>query len=181
MPSPRFLQLLLRPEARRRLGIRIAASGVLGILLAAALACSSAPPPQQPPVREPVTRAPEPLELEPADRPYLIDPLEGYAGAAGPETRDRTRNAWLDLMEAGDTQGAVRAASQLLEADPDYGPAQVLYAQVDFAAGEDLRVVERLLPLRETAPGYTAGQLLLGRAAERLGDVPLAYSAYRAV
>ncbi|MFL6193833.1 MAG: tetratricopeptide repeat protein [Thermoanaerobaculia bacterium] len=98
-----------------------------------------------------------------------------------PESRERTRNAWLDLMEAGDVEGTVRTAAELLERQPDFLPAQVLYAQVDFAAGEDRRVVDRLLPVGDAMSTYTASQLLLGRSAERLGDVALAYAAYRAV
>jgi hypothetical protein len=42
-------------------------------------------------------------------------------------------------------------------------------------------VTERLLPLGDAQPTYTASQLLLGRAAELAGDLPLAYAAYRAI
>jgi hypothetical protein len=90
-------------------------------------------------------------------------------------------NAWRDLLEAGDTTGAARASAEMLEAEPDFPPAQVLAAQVDFAAGENTRVVERLLPVGDALPTYTASQLLLGRATERLGDIALSYSAYRAI
>jgi hypothetical protein len=155
-------------------------AAVSGVLLAAVLACTSAPPPPQP-VREPVQRAPEPLALEPADRPYVIDPLEGYAREADPQLVKRLRNAWRDLVEAGDTEGAARAAAEMLEQSPDFLSAQVLAAQVDFAARENTRVVARLLPVGDALPTYTASQLLTGRAAERLGDVALAYAAYRAV
>ena len=175
MPSPRFLRHLLRPEARRHAG-----ASLLAVLLAASLACSSAPPPQ-PPAREPVGRAPQPLALDQADRSYLIDPLEGYAPQVAPDRQDRLRNVWRDLLEMGDAEGAVRVASEMLEEDPEFLPAQVLIAQVEFADREDRRVVERLLPVGDAMPTYTASQLLIGRAAERLGDVPLAYSAYRAI
>ncbi|HYO16546.1 MAG TPA: hypothetical protein VE685_25390, partial [Thermoanaerobaculia bacterium] len=63
----------------------------------------------------------------------------------------------------------------------DLHPALVLAAQVDFASGDDQAVIDRLLPVSDSLPGYTASQLLLGRSAERLGDIPLAYSAFRAV
>jgi hypothetical protein len=175
MPSPRFLRHLLRPEARRHAG-----ASLLAVLLAAGVACKSAPPPQ-PPAREPVGRAPQPLVLEQADRSYLIDPLEGYARQVDPDSRDRLRNVWRDLLEVGDTTGAVRVGSEMLEEDPEFLPAHVLIAQVEFADGEDRRVVERLLPVGDALPTYTASQLLIGRAAERLGDVPLAYAAFRAI
>jgi hypothetical protein len=52
---------------------------------------------------------------------------------------------------------------------------------VDFAAGEHAAVARRLLAVGDQLPAYTASQLLLGRAAEKLGDIPLAYAAFRAV
>jgi hypothetical protein len=180
-PSPRRLPLpRLKIQRLRRLpGRRIASAALLGVLLAAGLACSSAPPP---PVRQPATRpAPEPLALETADRPYLIDPLEGYASPVDPQLRERLEDAWRRLLDASDTAGASRAAAEMLARDPGFLPAQVLAAQVDFAAGENTRVVERLLAVGDAMPAYVASQLLLGRAAERLGDVALAYSGYRAI
>jgi hypothetical protein len=178
MPSPPLPRRLPHPDIWRH-GRRTVAAPILVVLLAASLACKSAPP--APPVRPPVAKPHEPLELEAADRPYLIEPLEGYPRAVDPELRDRLLNVWRDLLEESDTEGATRTAAELLEEDPALFPAQVLAAQVDFAARDDRRVVERLLPVGDELPTYTASQLLLGRAAERLGDVPLAYAAYRAV
>lgn len=180
MPSPPFPQRRTAPEAGERHGRRIAAASLLVVLLAS-FACTTAPPPPPSSNREPVQRAPEPLALDPADRPYLTDPLEGYPRNVGPEIRERLANVWRDLLEAGDTEGALRVSAELREEEPDLLPAHVLAAQVDFAAREDRRVVERLLPVGDEVPTYTASQLLLGRAAERLGDIPLAYSAFRAV
>lgn len=124
-----------------------------------------------------------PLALEPADRPYLIDPLEGYApkADAGERPRADLEAAWRNLVDAGDTEGAAKAAEEILAANPEFLPAQVLAAQVDFAKAENTHVVARLLPVGDALPTYTASQLLIGRAAERLGDTALAYSAYRAV
>src|SRR5947199_346774 len=179
MPSPPFPRRLPHPEVRRRPGRRIAAAAVLGVLMAAALACTSAPPP--PPVRQPVPQAPEPLALDAADRPYVLDPMEGYTREADAQLRDRLERVWHDLVDTGDTAEAIRASAEMLDASPGFLPAQVLAAQVDFAAGENTHVVTRLLPVGDTLPTYTASQMLIGRAAERLGDVALAYSAYRAV
>src|SRR3954463_3416559 len=179
MPSPPFPRRLPHPEVRRRPGRRIAAAAALGVLLAAALACTSAPPP--PPVRQPVPQAPVPLALDAADRPYVLNPLEGYNREVDAQLRNRLEGVWHDLVDTGDTEGALRASAEMLQASPDFLPAQVLAAQVDFAAGENTHVVTRLLPVGDTLPTYTASQMLIGRAAERLGDVALAYSAYRAV
>src|SRR4029077_19824280 len=122
-PSP----LRLPPEGRRRPGRQIGAAAILGVLLAVSLGCTSAAPP--PPVREPVQRAPVPLALEPADRPYLIDPFEGYSGRM--DDAKALESAWRNLVDAGDTAGAARAAAEMLAASPDFLPAQVLAAQVD--------------------------------------------------
>jgi tetratricopeptide (TPR) repeat protein len=177
MPSPRLLRRLPHPEARRQ-GRRIVAAPILVVLLAVGLACTSSPPP---PPAQPVALPRTPLDLEPADRPYLIDPLEGYSRTVDPAMGERLSNLWRDLLEEGDIEGAARAAAKMLGEDAELFPAQVLAAQVDFATRDDRRVIERLLPVGDAMPTYTASQLLLGRATERLGDIPLAYAAYRAV
>src|SRR5262245_47486799 len=104
MPSPPSPRRLPRPEIRYR-GRRTFAAPILAVLLAAGAACTSAPPPS--PVRPPVAR-PQPLALEAEDRPYLIDPLEGYPRAVDPDVRDRLLDVWRDLLEVGDTAGATR-------------------------------------------------------------------------
>src|SRR3954452_3020946 len=142
MPSPPSPRRLPLPEARRRSGRRIATAAVLlGVLLAAAFGCTSAPPPQ--PSAVPVQRAPEPLALEPADRPYVVNPLEGYPREADAQLRGRLEGVWHDLVDTGDTAGALRASAEMVEKAPDFLPAQVLAAQVDFAAGENTSVVSR--------------------------------------
>jgi len=107
--------------------------------------------------------------------------MEGYTREADAQLRDRLERVWHDLVDTGDTAEAIRASAEMLDASPGFLPAQVLAAQVDFAAGENTHVVTRLLPVGDVLPTYTASQMLIGRAAERLGDVALAYSAYRAV
>jgi Flp pilus assembly protein TadD len=151
---------------------------LLAVLLAAGAACTTAP---TPPVRPPVRRPPEPLALAPADRPYLIDPFEGYSRDVDPERRERLTAAWHDLLDQGETAAASRIAEEMLAEDPQFLPAQVLAAQVQLAAGDDHDVLLRLLPVGDALPTYTASQILLGRATERMGDVALAYSAFRAV
>ncbi|MFY9822095.1 MAG: hypothetical protein WAM82_11985, partial [Thermoanaerobaculia bacterium] len=176
MPSPPSQRRPI-PEAGGH-GCRAAtALLLLAALLAAGTACTSAP---KPPVRPPV-RPPEPLALAPADRPYLIDPFEGFSRAVDPERRERLTTAWHNLLERGETAEASRMADEMLAEDPELFPAQVLAAQVEIAAEDDRAVLRRLLPVGDVMPTYTASQLLLGRATEHLGDIALAYSAYRAV
>ncbi|HEY4573205.1 MAG TPA: hypothetical protein VIJ26_04560, partial [Thermoanaerobaculia bacterium] len=63
----------------------------------------------------------------------MINPLEGYSREADAQLRDRLEGVWHDLVDTGDTAGALKAATEMLEASPDFLPAQVLAAQVDFA------------------------------------------------
>jgi hypothetical protein len=177
MPSPPSLQRPTLPEGGRHGRRAATALLLLAVLLAAGAACTTAP---QPPVRPPV-RPPEPLALAPADRPYLIDPFEGYSRDADPERRERLTAAWHGLLDRGETAAASRVAGEMLAEDPQFLPAQVLAAEVELAAGDDHAVLLRLLPVGDALPTYTASQLLLGRATERMGDIALAYSAFRAV
>lgn len=169
MPSPRFQQL-------RRTSIE--AAGLLG--LACLIACSSAPPPVAVPTR------PEPAEprLAKSERPYLVDPSTGYApeaSTADVSHRGELTAGYHRLFDEGEPAAAREAADAVLAADPGFPPALVLAAQADFAADRWAEVVARLVPVLDKLPTYVAGQLVLGRAAERLGDLPLAYSAYRAI
>ncbi len=178
MPSRRLQRLLPRRDGAARSAFRLAAVSLLSAALLTA--CSSAPPP---PPREPVATpgpAPEPLALEQSDRAYLINPLEGYPQEADPERWRRIETAYEDLLEASAVEEARETAAELIEEDPGFYPAQVLAAQAEFAGGDYRTVVGRLLPVGDALPSYTASQLLLGRAAERHGDLPLAYAAYRA-
>ena len=63
----------------------------------------------------------------------------------------------------------------------EFAPAQVLLAQVDFAASRPREASTRLAPVVELLPDYTAAQLLRGRAAELTGDPLAAFLAYRAL
>jgi tetratricopeptide (TPR) repeat protein len=114
-------------------------------------------------------------------RAWLLDPLEGYAQAIDPPREEGLRSAHRALLEESDVEGARAAAAELLEVDPNLAPAHVLAAQADFVDGRSREIVSRLVPIGDRMPGYVASQLLLGRAAETGGDIPLAYAAYRAV
>lgn len=115
------------------------------------------------------------------DRPFVVDPLEGYplVPAAGPA--QEVRQAYAALARSGDTAVAGAAAAGMLERDPGLHPAMVLAAEAELLSGEAEAAVERLEPVVGELPGYTAAQLVLGRAAERSNQVPRAYQAYRAV
>ncbi|HUP43299.1 MAG TPA: hypothetical protein VM599_08825 [Thermoanaerobaculia bacterium] len=116
-----------------------------------------------------------------ADRPFVVDPLAGYPLAAAPEPAARAREGWAALVRTGDAEAARALAAELLDADPGFHPAAVLAAQADFLAGQDAAALERLEPLVQELPAYTAAQLLRARTAERLGRIPEAFAAYRSV
>jgi hypothetical protein len=166
MPSPRSPRH--RPATKR-------AAALLAVLLAA---CTTAAPP---PRREPERPRPATLDVAREEEAYLLDPLAGYGGAGGEAGRRAVTAAHAALLREGDVAAARRAAEELLAADPGFAPASVLIAQADHLENRWPAVVERLLPLGDAQPTYTASQLLLGRAAERVDDPALAYAAYRAV
>lgn len=184
MPSPRFLpHPIRRPEAgtRRRPVLRAVPALTLSVLLPLALALGacgsgaatpaparpSAPPPQQP--------------FATGEQAYLVDPLTGYPRDVEPERAERLREAHRALLSNSERDAAVEAAAGMLESDPAFHPAQVLLGQVELGEGEPAKVVARLLPVSDEMPQYIAAQLLLGRAAELTGDLPLAYAAFREV
>ena len=177
MPSPRF------PPRRttrldvgfRRLLVLLVFPAILGMLGA----CGSAPSGPAPSPEQPRRPQLQPFAVE--EQPFLVDPLTGYPRQADPERQDRIQAAHRALLTASDREGALETAEELLREDPGFAPAQVLVAQVELGEGSFAKAVERLLPVSDEMPQYVASQLVLGRAAEQAGDVPLAYSAYREI
>jgi hypothetical protein len=153
-------------------------AAVLLPAIALASACTGGGPPPPRPAPPPETVAEAAIRHE---RAYLLDPFDGYAGPADSARRDRIERAYRDLVDTASLTAARQAAAGLIAAAPDFTPAQVLAAEVDFAQGDYRAVVGRLLPVGDAQPNYTASQLVLGRAAELLDDAPLAYAAFRAV
>jgi hypothetical protein len=143
-----------------------------------ATACAEHPPPAARPPAAPESDVAATVRRE---RAYLLNPLEGYGQSVDPARGERIARAYETLVATGSAAPARQTAAELLAAAPSLAPAEVLAAQVDFAEGNDQAVVVRLLAVGDAQPNYTASQLVLGRAAELAGDVPLAYAAFRAV
>ncbi len=149
----------------------------LPVLLALLVAgCAESRPPARP--QPPETEAAATVRRE---RAYLLNPLEGYAQTVDPGRRERLTRGFEILLSTGSVVEARQTGTELLEVAPGFAPAKVLLAQADFATGNDRAVIDRLLAVGDAQPNYTAGQLLMGRAAERAGDLALAYAAFRAV
>ena len=144
----------------------------LGVLLGTGVSllvagCAAGPPP------------PKVVPAVPAEeRPYLLAPTEGYPLTVDRERALRVDEAHVALVERGGNGAARAAASQLLEQDPGFHPAQVLLAQAQFLAHDPGAVTEGLSAVTAELPTYTAAALLLGRAAELQRDLPLAYRAF---
>lgn len=171
-PSPQRLRLPRWTPGWERAGTLL-----LAVLLAGAFACSSAPPP----IETPAPREPEAPRVSPEERGYLLAPSVGFAGEIGAERAEELERAHRRLTERGDLEEARRVAGELLAEEPAWPPALVLAAQAELIDRRYRKAVDLLLPVVEREPSYVAAQLLLGRAAELLGDIPLAYASFRAV
>ncbi len=145
---------------------RLAAGAVAAILLGACAA------------RRPLAPAPPVSQTE---LPFLASPLEGYPLTVDRERGLRVTDAYTALLDRGDGAATQAAAMRLLADDPGFHPAAVLAAQASFVRHDPAAAVERLRPVIAELPAYTAAALLLGRAAEQLPDLSLAFRAYTGV
>ena len=169
MPSRRS-----RPRTERPRPVRVFAAFAGGIAALVLAACPSSGPPPKP--------APSLGDALPvADRSFLPSPLEGAPGEPDPARDAALGEAYRLLAAVGDSAGAREGARALLAADATYHPAEVLVGQADYLAGDFAGVVTRIGLVAESEPRYTAALLLLGRSAERLGDLANAYAAYLSV
>lgn len=155
-------------HSRWRLGLSLA-----GVLL---LVCCGGGPPAPPP--RPVEPSPPVSESE---RPFLLDPFEGYSAAVDASRFAAMQSAHRELLERQDSSSAQAVAHELLDIDPGFAPARALLAQARFVAGDFAGAVAELEPLVESMPGYPAACLTRGRAQERLGEVVAAYVTYRSL
>ncbi len=124
--------------------------------------------------------APEAPVVRPATRedPFVIQPLSGYPLTATDELTTGLASAYDDLRLGVDLLTVEAAARQLLEDDAGFLPARVLLAQVQYLGQRDSEAIDELSPIVDELPSYTAAQLLLGGAAERAGNLPIALEAY---
>ncbi len=140
------------------------------LLLLPAVACSGLRP--RPAPQSPFTAA---------DRPFLVTPIRGYPLLVPLRGEQEVVAAHRALVEMGMVDQAARSATEWLTADPGFHPAAVLQAAADFGLGRWQEAALRLEPVVAELPGYVAAQLLLGRAREKLQDLPAAVTAYAAV
>ncbi len=139
------------------------------LLTVLAAGCASAP------------RAPVPTQRVPAEEwRYVLPPLTGYPLTVPLQTEEALNAAARGLADSSGWTRVAEQASEMLETDPGLHPASLLLAQVAFLNRDYQAVLDRLLPVIDELPEYDAAQLLVGRAADETGDLPLAYAAFRA-
>lgn len=96
----------------------------------------------------------------------------------------QVRDIHRDLLREGGGRAAAITwgrTEEILAQDPGFHPATVLAAEADLVVGNAESAVERLTPVVNEMPLYTAAQLVRGRAAETLARIPEAFASYRAV
>ena len=108
---------------------------------------------------------------------FLADPLLGYPRGVSVDERLRLSRAHQAVV-ARQPSLAMGEAVDLLERNPDLHPARLVLAQVELATGDHQAAHERVRRLVEEVEGYFAARLLLARAAEKVGDLAVAYDGY---
>lgn len=151
------------------LGLRVVRA--LLALLALSLSWSCATTEAPAPVPRQVTR----------DDPFLLEPGGSYPLAGVSELSRRAELAYGALRRGEDLTEVETAGREMLAEDPGFHPATVLLAQVEYLRDEDGAAIELLRPVVDELPEYRAAQMLLGRAAERSGDLPTALEAFAQV
>ncbi len=138
----------------------------LPALLLAGACAEVAPAPPAP--RQPV-----------AERLFLLPPTAGYPGDLDPGLSAALDELHRRLLTEGAGAELSRLVDALARERAEAAPVQVLVAQLELVRGDAEGAARRLDPLVAQWPAYDAAVLLLGRARERLGDLPAAFDAYR--
>ncbi len=118
------------------------------------------------------------VQLTARKDPYVVGPATGYSLAAAGAAAQRVEAAFEALSVGRDLADVETAGRDVLQETPEYRPAAVLLAQVEYLRRDDAAATRLLRPWVEELPDYTAAQLLLGRLAERAGDLPVALEAF---
>ncbi len=115
------------------------------------------------------------------ERPYLVSPGTGYPRIPDPGQLRAVEELYRKLVEGRKAAAGIRHETlELLEKIPSFHPAIVLLAQAELVEGLPAQAKDRLIPVVQHFPEYSAAQTALGRAAENLGEIPDAYGAYLA-
>ena len=122
---------------------------------------------------------PPPVAVEPdPEAAFLVDPLLGYPLGVSVDERLRLAQAHAALVTRRQASAATVEANALLERNSELHPAHLVLAQVDLAQGNHREALERARRLVDAVGDYFGARLLQARAAEKVGDVILAYDGY---
>ncbi len=124
---------------------------------------------------------PPPSGLSARVDPFVVAPAVGYPMTGTAELTQEVETAYRGLLAGRDLSEVEDVAREVLAEDPGFHPAAVLLAQVEYLRPDDAAATELLQPVVEELPEYTAAQLMLGRVAERSGDLPAALGAFASI
>jgi len=112
---------------------------------------------------------------------YLVPPSTGAPPGIPAEDLRDVDAAFQSRLLAGNPSGAAAAADELLKRDADSAAARTLLGQARLVGGDLSGARTVLETVTARYPTYTAAQLALGRAADRVADAVAAYAAYRQI
>ncbi len=115
------------------------------------------------------------------ERPFLLPPASGYPGELDAGLGAALEDLYRRLLADGAGPDLLRVADGLVRERPDSSPTQVFVAQLELVGGDMEGARRRLAPVVRQWPSYDAAQLLFGHVNEGLGDLPLAFDAYRQI
>ena len=111
---------------------------------------------------------------------YLIDPRIGADATASPDVATRMEAAWRYFLQR-DYANARRQIADIDTRAPQYTPASLLEAMVDFREGNLNTAEAAVNQIRQRHPEYTAAHVLAGEIALAAKDTRRALSIYQAV
>ena len=154
--------------ARRRTSYGTAVAALLVVALASG--CATAP-----------VSSPVPQQRVSADEwRFVLSPLQGYPLSLAPGVESELASAAAGLAEPTSWPQVSESAQTLLADNAGLHPATLLLGQVALLQKDYRGAVDFLRPIVDELPTYDAAQIALGRAAEKLGDLPLAYASFLA-
>lgn len=129
---------------------------------------------------------PPPASIVPdAERPFLLSPLtaldETRQAALDPAAAEQIRQLFESFERGRPAAEVAAVAERLLVHDSELAPARLLLAQARYLANDFAATVAALREIGDGLQDYSAAQLLLARALERLGEIPEAYESFSAL
>ena len=114
------------------------------------------------------------------DDRYLVDPRIGFTGPSTPETEERMETAWRYFL-AGNYEQSRKSLAELRMRAPDYAPAALLSAAIDFRRGRNDVARNAINTIADQYTGYTAARVYQAEVALAEGNTRRAWEIYRSL